>query len=82
MNPQPHAESPLQPSQTTPISRLENCDAVMIAIGPTRYLIVRREDAKRVTPLERICKRIRDLKPGDEIFYHGRRETVFGVCAY
>ena len=73
-----HPSSPV-PSQ---FSRLENCDAVMVALSRTRYAIIHRDDAKRMVPVERICKRIRDLKAGDEVIYNGRRETVHGLCAF
>ena len=54
----------------------------MVALSRTRYAIIHRDDAKRMVPVERICKRIRDLKAGDEVIYNGRRETVHGLCAF
>ena len=54
----------------------------MVALSRTRYAIIHRDDAKRMVPAERICKRIRDLKAGDEVIYNGRRETVHGLCAF
>ena len=80
----PSADPPRQPLPPVPskFSRLENCDAVMVALSRTRFAIIHRDDAKRMVPAERICKRIRDLKPGDEVIYNGRRETVHGLCAF
>ena len=63
-------------------SRLENCDAVIVGLSPTRYAIIRRDEAARLVPVERICKRIRDLRPGDEVIYNGQRETIHRISAF
>ncbi len=65
-----------------PMSRFVNCDAVVVSLSPTRHVIVRRDDAQRVVPVERICKAIRNLKPGDQVIYNGRRETVYGLSVF
>ena len=80
----PESSHPFVPSAG---ESLDDCDAVIIAlkamVGPPRYVIVRQDERqRRMFPTERICKRIRDLQPGDEVIYNGRRETVHGLCAF
>ena len=62
-------------------SSLENADAVIVALESKKFVIVRRDDSRRLLP-DPICKRIRDLKPGDTVQYQGLRETVCGVSRY
>ncbi len=60
---------------------LENAEAVIIALKSRRFVIVRKHGPKRLYA-EPICKRIRDLRPGDPVNYRGRLDTVCGLCAY
>jgi hypothetical protein len=60
---------------------LEDADAVIIALRSKRFVIVRQDDTGRLYP-EPLCKRIRDLRPGDTVHYQGKRDTVCGLCAY
>jgi len=62
-------------------SSLDNADAVIIALESKKFVIVRSDDPKRLVP-EPICKRIRDLQPGDTVHYQGSRETVCGLRRY
>ncbi|NND98165.1 MAG: hypothetical protein HKN47_12630 [Pirellulaceae bacterium] len=77
-------QSPISPPKTatTHSASLENCDAVMVSLRGGRFVIVRRDGPKRMFPVEPICKRIRDLQPGDAVFYKGQRETVHSLCVY
>ncbi len=60
---------------------LEDATAVIIALKSRRFVIVRKDEPKPLYP-EPICKRIRDLRAGDTIHYHGKRDTVCGIDAY
>ena len=62
-------------------SPLEDADALIIALQSQRFVIVRKDEPKRLYP-DPICKRIRDLKPGDAVHYQGTMNTVCGVLAY
>ena len=68
--------------QSVKSTSLENADALLIALRSQRYVVVRRDRPLRLVPAERICKPVRDLKPGDEVFYNGRRDEVLSLCVY
>ncbi len=61
---------------------LENAEAMLIALRSQRYVVVRRDRPLRLVPADRVCKRIRDLNPGDEVLYNGRRDQVVSLCVY
>ena len=61
---------------------LEACNAVMIGLGPRWFVIIRRDDEPRLQRVVSTPARIRDLVPGDEVFYKGRRHVVRSVQPY
>ena len=60
---------------------LEEAEALIIALKSRRFVIVRKDDPKRLYP-EPICKRIRDLRPGDTVHYPGTLDTVCALGEY
>ena len=76
----PKDEPPREPLQ--PTSPLESCTAVIIGLGLRRFVVVRREGPPLMQQTARSHKRIRDLTPGDEVIYKGRREVVRFIEAY
>jgi hypothetical protein len=69
-------------STTAATNPLELCQAVMLGLGPRRYLIVRRERPSLLHACGAASKRIRDLQPGDEVIYRGERVVVRSVEVY
>ena len=61
---------------------LQEADALIIALKSRRFVIVRKNESQKLYPAEPICKRIRDLQPGDEVYYQGTLDTVCGLSAY
>ena len=71
------------PTESLPASKtLENCDALMIGLRSHRVLIVHRDGPIRVWSAERLCKPLRELQPGESVYYNGNREEVRRVCVY
>lgn len=62
--------------------KLENAKAIIIALRSKRFVIVRQNERKRLFPTNPICKRIRDLEPGDEVIYEGQSDSVMSLCEY
>lgn len=60
----------------TPESPLETCSAVIIGLGLRRFVIVRRDEPSQMQHVSPPRTRIRDLQPGDEVLYKGRRHIV------
>ncbi len=68
--------------QSVKSTSLEDADAMLIALRSHRYVVVRRDRPLRLVPADTVCMRVRDLKPGDEVFYNGRRDEVISLCVY
>jgi hypothetical protein len=60
----------------------EVCQALMLGLGPRRYVIVRRDAAIPLRSLFPLRRRIRDLQVGDEVLYKGQRVVVRSVEIY
>ena len=65
---------------------LANCSAILLRLEPPRNasvctLIVWHDKLKWTRPLDP-QKRIRDLRPGDEILFHGKRKRVMALEIY
>lgn len=61
---------------------LENCDAVMVALGNRRYVIIRRDEPTELRSLDPRRSRIRDLQPGDQVVYKGQQTFVRSLQVY
>ncbi|MEL6108611.1 MAG: hypothetical protein AAFU85_21610 [Planctomycetota bacterium] len=84
-NAAPPTKSPPTESQSVrlPASKsIENCDAWMIGLQSQRIVIVRRDGPTRLRSAERICKPIQQVKPGETVYYNGRREQVRSVSVF
>ncbi|MEO1524050.1 MAG: hypothetical protein AAFX06_01375 [Planctomycetota bacterium] len=69
--------------QALPPSRsIDDCEALMIGLRSKRIVIVRCDDPIRLRSVERICKPVRQLRPGEEVYYNGKREQVRSVSVY
>ena len=66
------------PPTSPPLDRssLESCQAVIVGLGLRRFVVVRREGPPVLRQVEPKRERVRDLQPGDEVPYKGRREVV------
>ena len=65
---------------------LDNCSAILLRLEPTRdvsscTLIVWRDKLNWTRPVDP-KKRIRDLRPNDEILFHGIRRRVKSLEIY
>ena len=67
------------PADTT--TSLDNCEAVIVGLGPLSYVVVWRHRPKHLRPVER-GKRIRDLRPGDRVVYQDKQRTVHSIEVY
>lgn len=65
-----------------PASRWDLCQAVMLGLGSRRFVIVRRDDPIPLRSGQPRRGRVRDLQPGDEVFYKGQRVLVRSVEIY
>lgn len=61
---------------------LETCDAVIIALACKRFVIARQDQAKRLRPVQRLCKPLHQLKPGDRVYYQGQAVEVEAIEVY
>lgn len=69
--------------QCNPGQTLETAHALHFQFAPPqpwRSVIVWRDRPKLVRPVEH--KRLRDLRPGDEVIFQGQRETIYAVEVY
>jgi hypothetical protein len=71
-------------STPTPVfdQALESCHALIIGLGPRRWVIVRRDGPQPIQALSPPRKRLRDLQVGDEILCNGQREIVRSLAVY
>jgi hypothetical protein len=67
---------------STDANNLETCQAVMVALGTRRFVIFRRGEPTGLRPTTAAPQRVRDLTPGDEVIYKGRRYVVRSVQSY
>jgi hypothetical protein len=67
----PFAESPL-----------EVCRALLLGLGPRRYVVVRRDCPIPLRSVRPVRNRVRDLQPGDEVVYKGQRVVVRSIEIY
>lgn len=75
-------QSAITPKPLTPSLTIENCDALMISLTSQRFVIVRRDGPIRIWSAEQICRPLRNLRPGEPVYYNGRRETVRALAVY
>ena len=61
---------------------LESCEAVLIGFSTHRFVIVRRCEPSHLRLAERAQKRIRDLQPGDRVFYKGQLQVIRSLEVY
>ena len=54
----------------------------MISLESQRVVIVRRDGRIRVWSAERICRPVRELRPGESVYYNGRPDTVRAMAIY
>ena len=71
------APNPLPPSPT-----LENCEALMVSLASQRFVIVRRDGKIRIWSAEQICRPVRQLRPGERVYYNGDLDTVRATAVY
>ena len=61
---------------------VEDADAVIIALTSRRYVIVHRDGATRLRSAEQLCRPLHRLRPGEMVYYKGRRDEVRAITAY
>jgi hypothetical protein len=61
---------------------LETCNAVMLGLGARRFVIVRRGERSKLCHTDAPAKRVRDLRPGDEVIYKGQVHTERSLNVY
>ncbi|MCA9137234.1 MAG: hypothetical protein KDB00_10755 [Planctomycetales bacterium] len=54
----------------------------MISLASQRFVIVRRNEKIRIWSAEQICRPVRDLRPGEQVYYNGNRDTVRALAVY
>ena len=69
-------------SNTQLPSQHENAEALIIALRSRRFVIIRQDAPKRLLAANPICKRIRDLRPGDEVYYDGKPDQILSLAEY
>lgn len=70
------------PPAVNPSPCLESCDAVIIALQSRRYVVVYRDRPIVIWPMDRICRSIRTLRPGDKVRYKGKTDIVQVMKVY
>ncbi len=61
---------------------LETCDAVIIALACKRFVVARQDRPMRIRPVQRLCKPLSQLTPGDRVYYQGRQVEVEAIEVY
>lgn len=59
----------------------DRCDALMFWFNPRHCVIVWRDGPQYLRPAD-AAKRIRDLRPGDSVFWRGKPRTIHSVSVY
>ena len=72
--------TPVRAMKTSPT--IETCDALMIALDSQRLVIVRRDDKIRIWSAEQLCRPVRQLPPGDRVYYNGGLDKVRALAVY
>lgn len=65
-----------------PSASIENCDALLIALASQRFVIVRRGGKIRIWSAEQLCRPVRELRPGEAVYYDGRPDQVRALVVY
>ena len=73
--PHPKAVVPASPS-------LETCDALLISLRSQRFVVVRRGGRIPICSAERVCRPLRELRPGERVFYKGQPDQVRAMAVY
>jgi len=60
---------------------IENAQALAFWLGPLHCVIAWRDGPQRLRPADG-AKRIRDIQPGDEVFWRDEPRTVRSVAVY
>ncbi len=60
----------------------DRCDAVIIGLQSKRFVIVRRDGAKRIWSAKRLCRPVGEFVPGEPVYYGGRRDVIRVIRAY
>lgn len=66
---------------------LQNCDNVIIAFQSRRFVIHRFNEndgdvRPRMRAVDQLCKSIREMQPGQEVYYKGRIERLIAIAPY
>ena len=61
---------------------LENAQALAFWFSPLRCVIVWQDNPGHLQPVNRETKRLRDIQPGDEVYWRGELQTIKSVAVY
>ena len=73
--------NPLSPPELDEVS-VQNCEAMLICLNSRRFVVARPDEPKDLWPIDGGWKKLRDLKPGDEVIYKGEQTTVRALDVY
>ncbi len=61
---------------------LQNCDALLISLASKRLVIVRRDGKIPIWSAEKVCRPVREIRPGERVYYKGRPDQVRAITVY
>ncbi len=61
---------------------LDPCDALLICLNNNRFVIAWHDRPRDLWPINGGWKKLRRLKPGDEVIYKGDRAIVRAIDVY
>ena len=60
----------------------EQAAAVIIALESRRFVIIRPDETEKLYPGDPVGRPLGDLRPGDQVYYGGRQDTVRSLGTY
>jgi hypothetical protein len=61
---------------------LDDCQAALLCLSTRQFVVVRFDEPRNLWPIDGGWEKIRDLQPGDDVVYKGRRATVLALEVY
>ncbi|WP_149495544.1 hypothetical protein [Roseiconus lacunae] len=73
---------PYRPAGFPASKSIDDCDALMVLLRSGKIVITHREGPVRLCSAQRVCKPLRYLRAGEDVYYNGRRDTVRAIMVY
>ncbi|MCC9599021.1 hypothetical protein LOC67_00505 [Stieleria sp. JC731] len=61
---------------------LQECEALMILLGSGKIVVVHQDRPVQLWSAEKLCKPIRQFRPGESVYYNGVLERVRAITVY